>query len=70
MQCRRLVRSRRVARVRPPCRGRIQCPIRGDIDVDHCDGCEWLRLASRGAEVRCAWNRSVLDPGLMAEIVS
>lgn len=25
-------------------RGRVMCPIRGDLDVERCFGCRWLRL--------------------------
>lgn len=28
---------------RPIYRGRVRCPLRGDVDVEECYGCRWAR---------------------------
>lgn len=41
--------------------GRVACPALGDIDLDRCSACPWLRevrsLAGGGVEVCCSGRR-------------
>jgi hypothetical protein len=40
--------------------GRVMCPIRGDIDVERCFGCPWLRsmrLDDAEPQIVCEANR-------------
>jgi hypothetical protein len=45
--------------------GRVMCPLRGDIDVESCFGCEWLRsmdLDGKEPQIACEVKRSLFAP--------
>lgn len=47
--------------------GRVYCPIQGDIDVERCVGCQWLRSARLGGQEPCITCQA-LERGYAGEI--